>query len=433
MLMTVKQISETIKDYLSSFQYNKLAELNALYDAENPRIVERGADKDKRGKTPNNVIPTGYYSTVVDTMAGYMFQDVQYNCEDETLQDNLDAINDANNIQSEDMKMGVSALAFNKGIEYVYTDKESKIKIRRLNPLQTIIIKDDDIDMTPIAAINFSVINKEENTYKVLYVEPKIEWKFTLKDETIKDEEERVLLFDALPVIEYQSQIIGKKAPFEVVIPYIEGLDALISGNANEIDRLVDALLVLGKDMDDEQLLHSEEWKALVNWSIEDRAEYLTKDMSPEFRKYVSELLIREIHKHSHVIDWYAADQGQASDASGKALRTRLFDMDMYSKRIEMAYREGAQLRLEAIDKIATPTSMPIGKVKIVFKRTMIDDKMDDAVKLSNVTHLTDITKRELGGFDEALEQERMLQERPAGVIIDANIDDTAQNAAANI
>lgn len=417
--MTNAEIVKAINDYIGSAQYERLRQLQELYDADNPDIVQRGADKDRRGKTPNNVIPTGYYSTVVDTMAGYMFQDVQYVCENPELQENLDAINEANNIPVEDMKMGVSALAFNKGIEYVYGDAEANIKIRRLNPLNTIIVQADDIDMTPIAAINFSVINKEENEYSVLYVEPTEERRFTVKGESFSEDETRTLIFDSLPVIDYRSQIIGKKAPFEVIIPYIKGLDALVSGNANEIDRLTEAILILGKVLDEGSLEHMEELKAIMDMSTEDRAEYLTKDVSPEFRKYVSELLIREIHKHSHVIDWYAADQGQTSDASGKALRTRLFDMDMYSKRIEMAYREAAQKRLEAVDKLATPLKQPIGKVKINYHRTMIDDFVDDAVKLSQVTFISDITKREKLNIDEEEEQDRLAQERPEGVIIE--------------
>lgn len=420
--MTNPEIVEKIKEYIGSKEYTHLKELDDLYEADNPEILQRGADKARRGKTPNNVIPTGYYSTVTDTMAGYMFQDIQYICENEALQANLDKIFEENNIQVEDMKMGISALAFNKGVEYVYTDEKANIKIRRLNPLNTIINYSDNIDMDPVSAINFSIINKKENKYSVLYIEPKEERRFMAEGENISGEETKTLIFDALPVIDYRAQIIGKKAPFEVIVPYIRGLDALVSGNANEIDRLTDAILVLGKVLDEADLAHMEEIKAFMDMSTEDRAEYLTKDVSPEFRKYVSELLIREIHKHSHVIDWYASDQGQTQDASGKALRTRLFDMDMYSKRIEMAYREGAQKRLVALDKIATPLKLPIGRVEIEFKRTMIDDFMDDAVKLSNVTFLSDITKRERLGIDEVVEQGRLAEERPEGVIIETEV-----------
>lgn len=424
-LYTDAEIIKKVKDYLSSPIRKKLLDLQALYDADNPAIIAAGREKAARNKTPNNVIPTGYYSTVTDTMGGYMFSDVQYTCEDEGYQKNLDDIFKANNIQVEDMQMGTSALAYNKGIEYVYTDGKSDIKIKELNPANTIILRDSTIMRNPEAAINFTVLNTEMSEFDVMYIEPELERRFTVKDDNVVMPEERPLPFTDLPVIEYNTQILGKKAPFEVVIPYIRGLDALVSGNANEIDRLVDALLVLGKDMSPEELKHSEEWKALVDWSTEDRAEYLTKDMSPEFRKYVSELLIREIHKHSHVIDWYSADNGNTSDASGKALRTRLFDMDMYSKRLEMAYRDGAQKRIAAISVLAVPLKMPIGEVEIVYKRTMIDDFVDDSVKLATVPFLPDAYKRKYLGVDEA-EVQAMLEAE--GVETEFDLEDRADD-----
>ena len=93
--------------------------------------------------------------------------------------------------------------------------------------------------------------------------------------------------------------------------------------------------------------------------------------------------------------------------------------MKMFSKTIEMAYRDGAQLRLKAIDKIAAPLKMPIGKVKIIYNRANVDDKVDKAVKLSTVTFMSDITKREMIGIDEEKEQERLAQERPEGIVIE--------------
>ena len=413
--MTTEDILKAIKEWQGSEAREKLVRLTALYDADNPRIVEQGRDRQRRRKTPNNVVPSAYYPTVIDTMAGYMFQDVQYVAETDAEQANIDAIAFANNFQVKDMKAGIGALAFNKSIEYVYTDDDANIKVAPLSPLNTIILRDNSIEAEPIAAINYSV---DDDIYDVLYIEPNLELRFKAKDDKISDLEERTLFFDSLPVIEYVGQILGKKAPFEKIIPYIETLDALISGNANELERLVDALLVLGRSLQDEDLMHMDEWKVLQDMSSEDRAEYLTKDTSPEFRRYVSDLLIREIHKHSHVIDWYSADNGSSQDASGKALRTRLFDMNMFSKRIEMAFREGMQARLKAIGKLADILRQPIGEVKVFFNRTMIDDFIDDAVKLSTVTFISDESKREYLNMDEAVEKERLAAEQPAVVEI---------------
>ena len=411
------EILEIIKKYHNSKERERLVALTKLYDADNPAIIAKWKDKLSRGKTPNNLIPTAYYGTVVDTMAGFMFQDVQYIAQDENKQPELNQFIKDRDFPVKDMRSGISALAYDKAIEYVYTDEQSDLKVGMLDPINTIVGYSEDIERTPIYAINYGVeLVRERNKYTVLYITKDEERRFTAYDKDINDVESKPLLFKELPIVDYKSQIIGKKAPFEVVIPYIVALDSLMSGNANEVDRLVEAILVIGKSLNNEELQHMEEWKALQNMSTEDRAEYLTKDMSPEFRKYVSDMLIREIHKHSHVIDWYSADNGNTADASGKALRTRLYDMDTYSKRIEMAYKQGANKRMRLIDFILSTLNKSFGAVDIRFNRTMIDDTIDDGVKLSTVTFLSDITKREMLGIDEAKEQERLTQEQPTVV-----------------
>jgi SPP1 family phage portal protein len=414
------EILEIIKKYHQSEKRRRLCELTKMYDGDNPAITARWRDKEGRGRTPNNLIPTAYYSTVVDSMAGFMFQNVQYTAIDESKQEALNELIRREDFAVKDMRSGISALAYNKGIEYIYTDDKPEVKVGQLDPINTIIGYSDDIEKRPIWAINYGIEKvKEKNKYTVLYITKDEDRRFTAIDKVITDIDTIPLYFDELPVVDYRAQIIGYKAPFEVVIPYIVALDALVSGNANEVDRLVDAILVLGKTLDSEELRHMEEWKALMAMSTDDRAEYLVKDTSPEFRRYVSDMLIREIHKHSHVIDWYSSDNGNTADASGKALRTRLYDMETYSKRIELAYKLGANKRWRLVDSVLQKQNKGIGAVDIKFKRTMVDDFIDDAVKLSQVTFLTDITKREKLGIDEGKEQERIEKERPTAEIIE--------------
>lgn len=411
--MTPKDIVKFVSEKRSTPEYKRRKELHELYEAENPEILRKGKEKEMRGRTPNNVIPTAYYSTVVDTMGGYMFQDVQYVASDDKKQETLNAIGKENNFNIKDMVAGVGALAYNYSVEYITTDEKADIKVIRLNPLNTFLEYSGDAEPVVDFAVN---VRKEGDGDHYLYVEKDLELTFRFFKNEVLDVEERQLFFDETPVADYRGQIIGRKAPFEVIVPYIQALDALISGNANEIDRLTDSILLLGRILEEEDLQTMEEWKIIQDLGPDEKAEYITKDASPEFRKFVSELLIREIHKHSHVVDWYSDDQGQAA-ASGKALRTRLFDMNMYSKRIEMAFIEGLDKRLRLIDRLSTALGSPIGEVEITLKRTMIDDFVDDAVKLATVSFITDITKRELLGVDEAKEQERLAKEAPQGTI----------------
>jgi SPP1 family phage portal protein len=151
--------------------------------------------------------------------------------------------------------------------------------------------------------------------------------------------------------------------------------------------------------------------------AADDRAEYIQKDASPEFRKYVSELLINEIHKHSHVIDWYAPDTGMSGQVSAKALRTRLFDMDMYSQRIEKIYRDGVAKRIRLINTLMLAKKLPVdADVTIIYNRTVPSEFLDMLEAFKNVDFLSKRTIYETLGLDAEEELKRKEEENEAAM-----------------
>ena len=267
----------------------------------------------------------------------------------------------------------------------------------------------DDIDKQLFCAL-WVRGSKGKTLVDVIY---KDEWQFYvyIDGQISAREEPRQLFFSECPVCIYNTQIIGAQPPFHQVIPYIDALDVLITGNSNEIERLVDALLVLGTSVSQDDLDHMDEWKALMDIKNEDRAEYLTKDMSPVFREYVSKLLVQEIHKHSHVVDWYNPDTGISGATSGKALLTRMFDMDMYSKRIEKIYKDGIGKRIKLIGELARISGVKPEPVYVEFKRTMLHDMEEKIIALNQASFLSAQTKIETAGFDYEIEKERIESE----------------------
>jgi len=227
-----------------------------------------------------------------------------------------------------------------------------------------------------------------------------------------KTKEDKQLFFKENPVIVYNTEIISEKSSFHSILSYVVALDWILTGNANEIDRLVDALLVLGKSLKKEDLAKMDEMKALMSMKTEDRAEYITKDMSPAFREYVSKLLIQEIHKHSHVVDWYSPDSGLSGAVSAKALKTRLFDMDMFSQRIEKVYRIGAEKRIRLISDTLELQGNKVDDVEIEFHRSMPSDFEDKLDSLSKATFLSNQTKVEKAGLIWEDEKKRLEEEQ---------------------
>ncbi len=414
--LTTKEIGEYLKSWDTSEEKARLESYYKYYTSENELLADRVKDRAERRKTPNNFIPTAYYKTVVDGMAGYLFQNIVYAGDEKIIE-----ILDDNDKEIKDMVAGNNALMYNRGLELVYTvgdETKTDIKFTWLDPRGVILIYTDDIEPVLFCAIrtykagnpaydfNFDVIYADEYQYYAM--------KKGLKGNTreiVEIKDSRKLFFSSVPIVEYRGEIVTDRSPFDQIIGYIVALDWIVSGNANEIDRLVDALLVLGKNLKKEDLDRMPEWKALQGIKKEDRAEYLTKDMSPAFREYVSKLLIQEIHKHSHIVDWYSPDSGVSGTASGKALKTRLFDMDMYSKKIEKVYRIGAKKRIALIGEILGIKNIKSDPVEIFFNRTTPSDMEDKIEALVKATFLSDRTKIEEAGFDYENELERLEAE----------------------
>jgi SPP1 family phage portal protein len=412
----IESLQAIIKTYFMSAEYKRLCMYGKYYESQNAELVKRWADRKYRGKTPNNFVPTAYYCTIVDSMAGYMFQNVQYSGEDEGFIELLNEILEQNDISIVDMITGVRALAFNKACELIYTTGDEnavEIKFVDLDPRQVILIYNTEIKPVLTCGIIINQSYKKEFDYNIDVIY-KDEWQYyTMKDEILKEREiPRALIFSECPIIEYKTEVLNDNSSFHSVIPYIDALDYIVTGNSNEIEKLVDAILVLGKRVKDEELQHMDEWKVLQDMKTEDRAEYITKDMSPAFREYVSKLLIQEIHKHSHVIDWYSPDTGLTGAVSAKALQTRLFDMNMYSQRIEKIFRRGAEKRIRLITELMNIKSMGEGKCEIIYNRTLPNDTEDKVVAWNNITFVDTQTKVEQCGLDWDVIKERLAEEQ---------------------
>jgi len=411
--LSQEEIKKTIQEWEGSPERNRLINYKRYYESENTFLSGKVRDREQRGKTPNYFIPTAYYSTLVDTMAGYLFQNIQYIPEKEGDSAELMKVLKDNKAEIKDMSDGTHALTYNRAVEYVYTMGEKDSIKYKFTPVPTedvILIYTEDIEPTLWCAIRLYTTNTAEvaKAADVIYKD-EVTTYHIMKDQgkLTMIGEPKGLLFDEVPMVVYNTEVITKFSSFNCIMPYINALDWLVTGNTNDLDRLVDSLLVLGKKVDPDDLMHSDEWKTLENYKTGDRAEYLSKEMSPEFRKYVSELLIQEIHKHSHIIDWYSPDTGMGGAVSGKALQTRLFDMNMFSQRIEKVYRIGLEKRLRLLSKLLGKAEKTQGEIEIKFNRITPSDFEEKVKALNEASFLTEETKVKELGMDWEIELER--------------------------
>ena len=406
------RVKEIWEQWGSSARCKEIKELWKYYDIKAPTLSEVYKQRELRRIEPNNYVPSAYYKTVVDSMAGYLFQDVQVEGEEAYLAALSDILDNAD-ADVKDMRDGIFALATGTGIDYVYTTGDGQTVETRFasyKPQDVALVFDRSVEPKVIAGIRGYKLD-EVNYYEIAYKDLYQLWKSGGKG-GLELAEERPLFFTGCPFILLKTQVAGTMGPFQQVIQYVNALDFLLTGNQNELDKLAEAILVLSKVLRDEDKEDMRSIKMLEDMRADDRVEYLTRQIDPTFREYVSKLLIQEIHKHSHVIDWYSPDAGLSGEISAKAMKTRLFDMDMYSKRIELIYKEGIYNRIARINDIMRLQGQPVDdQFRVVFNRTLPDDFLETAVTMTGIDFLSKRTKMERIGIDPDEELKRIDEE----------------------
>ncbi len=413
-----KDIVKIVNKYMRSGTLNLLNVYNDYYTDQNTALVDKVASRAERNVNPNNYVPSAYYSTLVDTMAGYMFFNVQYLSEDESYQETFNEVLDNNNVDILDMYSGIRSIAYNKSIELVYTTGDGiaapDIKVTDLDPRQVIIIWDDKLESEMVCAIRVMTSPEDDYMYyvDVIYSDEWQYWKIESGDKIIERDEPRELFFTKVPVVEYNTELLSVEAPFHKLLPYINALDFILTGNSNDLDKLTDAMLIIGKLLQKDDKKNLDEIKLLEGFTKEDRAEFLTKNLDPTFREYSSKLIIQEIHKHGHVIDYYSPDTGLTGDVSAKALLTRMFDMAMFSNKIEMVYRVGAERRVELIGELLALMGTPPAKIEIDYNRMLPDDMIEKAAALNAVAFIADEEKYRILGLDPVEQAEKLAEQK---------------------
>ncbi len=103
-----------------------------------------------------------------------------------------------------------------------------------------------------------------------------------------------------------------------------------------------------------------------------------------------------------------------AGEASAKALKIRLFDMDMFSKRIEKVFMDGTRKRLELLGGLVKlKENLQPEEMKITFERTLPTDVESLIQVLTGVDWISAQTKQEWVGLDAEVEASRLGEQRP--------------------
>lgn len=305
---------------------------------------------------PNNKVGHPYGKLITDELTGYfMGEGVTYTSEDQAAIDELTPILQYNDEQDQNTELAKDASIFGEGLELQYIDKDGMNRLKRIDPREGIIIKDDTLDENILYFIRYYPIKDLLTDRKSWNIDvySRIEIIHYTSDElfgAVTEVGREPHYFGMVPVAEFQNNE-EEVGDFEPVISLIDAYDKMESNSLDDFDYFVDAYLVLtGLNADKDDIAEMKKNRVILLDQDSD-AQWLTKDANvSESTQTIKTRLDKDIHKFAAVPDM--SDENFAGNASGVAIKYKTMNMENVVSIKERKFKKGLQERLEILFNI---------------------------------------------------------------------------------
>lgn len=346
---------------------------------------------------PNNRIAHPYARYIVSVATGYLIgQPVNYSVDggEDALQPVTDAYSKCS-ISSIDAENARHASIYGRGVEYVHVSENDEGQVlpcvAALSPEQAFVVYDDDYHNTPLFGVYYAKDTTEEGNqdgWRVYLMGDRSVRECHMTDlsasaVTVVGETQHY--FGGVPMIEYWNDE-DERGDFEWVLPLIDAYDKLQSDRVNDKEQFVDALLLLtGCTIEDDERgrppwQQLREDKALSLPDIDAKAEYLSKQLSESDVEVLRTALVADIHKMSMIPD--LSDREFASNASGVAMKYKLWGLEQMTNVKQQWFIEGLKTRLKLFANFCKVQGYPalnVDDVKITMTRAMPANLVENA------------------------------------------------------
>lgn len=332
----------------------RLKELGEIYR------LNHKIDNKQRGKNVPNIKLThdlpGY---IVAVSAGYLLgEPVQYSDPDQ--QDALDALTKAYsraNIETVDAELAVDAAVYGKAAELCYADAQGLPKTAQVSPVNAFVVYDDTVEHAPLFGVILSDRRNERGERTglrmIVYTDTQVLTYEGADADSAQAVRAEPHYFGGVPLVEYWNNA-QECGDFERVKNLIDAYDLLQSDRVTNKEQFVDALLLLlgvsdlGEPDDPEdkrppaQRLREDRMLTLPGEKAD--AKFLCQEMHEADVQVLRDALIEDIHKLSMVPD--LTDKNFSSNASGVAMRYKLFGLEQLTNTKERWFKEGLRCRM---------------------------------------------------------------------------------------
>lgn len=386
-LPPMDMLRSVLKEHRIDFE--RMVHLRDMYNARSPIL-----SRQRREGLSNNRIAHPYARYITAIATGYLIgKPVAYSMdgENKTMQQIQDLFKRGSE-SAENVQLARDQSIYGKGVEYVHIDDgESPMPhTTAISPLNAFVVYSDTYDMEPLFGVYYIQRTKADGTedgWQVWVMSDVAIARYetaSLDDLPAPTGEDRHF-FGGVPLVEYWNDE-NEKGDFEWVLSQIEAYDKLQSDRVNDKEQFVDRLLVITgavletDEKGREPMQQLKEDHALQLPDSQSKAEYLISSMDEAGNQILRKDLAEDIHKLSLVPDM--SDINFSSNASGVAMRYKLWGLEQLIRVKERWFSEGLRARLQLYVnflQVKGFKALDVADVKITFTRALPANQTENA------------------------------------------------------
>lgn len=352
-------------------------------------------NRSRPGYKANNRMAHAYPRYISLIASGYLLgEPVQYSA-DTDIEPLTDAYTDTDTA-SVDAELARDASICGYGVELCYANEDAQPRTAALEPERAFVVYDDTVAAKPLFGCYYFDKTDIDGRKRGIIVHAYTETEhYTIDALGIAGIPEGAVtyeqhMFGGVPIVEYWNNE-EEAGDFEYVISEVDAYNTLQSDRVNDKEQFVDSILLIrGAMLEDEVDESGEVVKTGMNKLRTERllnlpdtdsdAAYLSNTMNAADTEVLKDAIANDIHKLSLVPD--LTDRNFASNASGVAMKFKLFGLEQLTKVKEKWFREGLKWRLRLFINFlrVKGAAMPDAKdVKITFKRSLPANELEIA------------------------------------------------------
>lgn len=419
-----------VQSWITTFQSDVLPQrllLDSFYRAKD--IINKADTPVEKSTRVFNKIHSNYAKMIVNNASSYLVgKPVTYAFDDEKLAKAWKYFQKYNDETAENLTLAKSQSRFGIAYELMGIDKDKRIYIKPLSPLNTFFVKDSAITEDVVCAITYWTV-KDSVTSKIVtkgYVYTTEALRPFTNDTSLILGDEVINPFKpVMPVFEYKNndECLGD---YESVTELLSAYNKLLSTNFDDVDGIANAILALYNA----SLAKDENGKLRYSRVIEllgqnAKAEYIYKKLDKDYVEYLRNAIRDDIFSITNIPD--LTDDSFSGNVSGVALSYKLIGFDNLHQEKSGYFEKGLTDRIECFvnykNLTTTPREMP--DVNIEFYKNLPqnierDIKIAELAFKGAISKETAIDKMEIV-TDTAEELKRLQSELPE-VIDDGEI-----------